>query len=80
MRGLSWLWNLIIDHVDKIGLGELTGVLAWHLLSMLQVIEKSLLLSIEVDVLTKQGIDLLPLVMLAVGVHRAHLWTTSDDA
>ena len=63
------MWHRVVDHVYEIGLRELARVLAWHFLGVLEVIKKTLLLGIEVDVLTEKGIDLLPLVMLAIRVH-----------
>lgn len=66
---MAGLWHLVVDHVYEIGLSELARVLAWHFLGVLEVVKKTLLLGIEVDVLTEKGIDLLPLVMLAIRVH-----------
>ena len=80
MAGLTRLGILVVDQVGDVRLGQLAGVLAGHLLRLLQVVEKPLLLGVEVDVLAEQRVDLLPLVMLAVRVHRPHLWTARDYA
>ena len=80
VRCMPWLWVLLVDHVDEVSLGELSRVLSGHLLGVLQVLQQALLLGVEIDVLPEERIDLLPLVVLAVGIHRAHLGAACHDS
>ena len=72
--------GLVVDHVDQDCFCKLTGVLSRHLLSVLKVLEQTLLLSVKIDVLTKERIDLLPVVMLTEGVHGSHFRALRNNA
>jgi hypothetical protein len=78
LRGLARLGRLIIDHVYEVGFGQLSRILPWHFLGILEVLEESFLLGVEVNVLPEERVDLLPLVMLTESVHRSHFWALRD--